>query len=775
MTALLHTLQAVPSPTWLRWLLTLELLGLAAAPLAARLFPSFPDRGYGFAKPLALLLLAYADFVLGTAAHRANQPAILWLVLPLLALPLLRRPERDRHPAPQRRALYRRICLQELLFLAAYLLASCLRATMPDAFSAEAPQDYMLLHDISLQHSFPPPDLWYSGSALNYYWLGYLPFAALAHMANAPIPIAYNLAGITICAVALVAAASAAAALTREHRWSLAAPFLLLAGNPAAVLQTLQHGLSLHHFAYWCPTRVIDGGCTAAASITEPPAFTFLCNSLHPHELALPPQLLACALAIQFIRGPAAPRTAVHRTRYLLAALTLGTLFAANTWNYPLTLALLALALLPPQRRTLTILLKTAAPLAALAVLLYAPLLPILSGHTSPAPSLTITPLSDQLDATGTLLLPALALLGLAFYPAARRLAAQPDTLPSWLAPTVAALNRNHAWPYAACACALLLISPLGWPATAAIAIVVAYRLLRDPRADHAAPLLILIALLALTLPDLGYLRDQYANRGNTVFKLYAQAWPLLALSGPSALLALRDALLPLFSRAPRLRTAAALLLAVAAIALASYPVQTIGTISHDRAGQPGLDAAAWIAARNPDEATAIAWLRAHTNAADILLEGVIAPTGTPYWEQQAPGLYPNLLSAFTPCQTVLGWTVNHETLYRGDYATRALLQRSLQPLYAREHDIDALYTATTPAPITAAIARYHITYVVLGPFERARYRITAASPLPALLDRVLHTALRLPRLTIYQVPTPPHRPTPPPARPRHGSPSPSP
>jgi len=48
------------------WWLLLEILGLAALPVAFRLFRSLPDRGYAFAKPLGLLLTSYTLWLLVT-------------------------------------------------------------------------------------------------------------------------------------------------------------------------------------------------------------------------------------------------------------------------------------------------------------------------------------------------------------------------------------------------------------------------------------------------------------------------------------------------------------------------------------------------------------------------------------------------------------------------------------------------------------------------------------------------------------------------------------
>src|SRR5581483_11896518 len=44
----------------LRWYVVVQLVGLAALPLAARAFRGLSDRGYAFARPIGLLVVAVA-------------------------------------------------------------------------------------------------------------------------------------------------------------------------------------------------------------------------------------------------------------------------------------------------------------------------------------------------------------------------------------------------------------------------------------------------------------------------------------------------------------------------------------------------------------------------------------------------------------------------------------------------------------------------------------------------------------------------------------------
>ena len=50
---------------FLWWLITVEAIGLAAFPLAFYLLKRLPDRGFSVSKPLGILTLSYAGWILG--------------------------------------------------------------------------------------------------------------------------------------------------------------------------------------------------------------------------------------------------------------------------------------------------------------------------------------------------------------------------------------------------------------------------------------------------------------------------------------------------------------------------------------------------------------------------------------------------------------------------------------------------------------------------------------------------------------------------------------
>ena len=70
----------------LRWLITVELIGLAAFPLAFYLLPRLADRGFTLSRPLGILLVSYLFWLLGLAHIPTVQPIAIALVLLMAAL-----------------------------------------------------------------------------------------------------------------------------------------------------------------------------------------------------------------------------------------------------------------------------------------------------------------------------------------------------------------------------------------------------------------------------------------------------------------------------------------------------------------------------------------------------------------------------------------------------------------------------------------------------------------------------------------------------------------
>jgi uncharacterized membrane protein len=199
-------------------------------------------------------------------------------------------------------------------------------------------------------------------------------------------------------------------------------------------------------------------------------------------------------------------------------------------------------------------------------------------------------------------------------------------------------------------------------------------------------------------------------GRLNSVFKFWYAAWALLAAGGAVGLAVALDRArfaLPRFAFEARdLRGAARPLLAALAVAaallwLGSLLYAPAAAVSRAREGQArGLDALAYLDARDAGAAAALRWVQAELDAeSNTLLEAVGPSYGAG-----------NVLSAASGVPTLLGWP-GHELQWRGD-----------PPIAARQLVVDEIYRGGATAQVRALAAEYGVTHVYLGREERRQY-----------------------------------------------------
>jgi YYY domain-containing protein len=384
------------------WLLAVELIGLAAFPLAYWLLPSMADRGYLISKCLGILLLAWVSWLV--ASVRLCSYSRLEIVLVLLGLLLLggvlawfqRRGIqgllRERWPL---------LLVGEALFLAAFIVFLLIRMGNPDLWhpvtGGEKPMDFAYLNAVIKSAHFPPYDPWYAGGYINYYYFGQVIAATLIKLTGIVPFVTYNLAVPLFYALAALGAFSAVyhLVLRRGEAVSRSAAgygllgvlFLGVMGNLGEVrlLVRALGKLSVLNFIstipglgalvnslaglyrvvfeaqslsvrtewwYWNATRAITSAPDEVGPINEFPFFTFLYGDLHAHLIALPFALLVLALAIGWMRRWNDRTTApVYRVtlgglgRAAFLGLSTGVLWVTNTWDYP-TYMLIVLAAL---------------------------------------------------------------------------------------------------------------------------------------------------------------------------------------------------------------------------------------------------------------------------------------------------------------------------------------------------------------------------------------------------------------------------------------------
>lgn len=386
------------------WYLAISLLGLLAFPLAYRLLPGLPDRGYAFARSLGLLMWGFVFWLLGSYGVIGNNLAGLLLALAGLAglgywaysgigVEDLKRWWRNNR---------RYVIGVEALFALALVLMVLMRATHPDALYTEKPFELAFINSIMASPSMPPLDPWLSGYSISYYYFGFLMVSMLSMVTGVSGAVGFNLGLALVFALAASSAYGLAYNLLalrypakgRQNGWlaGLAPVFVLLFGNLQALLEVL-HARHLFWTAgadgvmqsrfwswlniddlvfppfeapswtprfypqgffgrwwWWRSSRVINdlnflGGDQEL--IDEFPAFSFTLGDLHPHVFSLAFVFLVMALALNLYRrrredSQTFLRLHISPANFALSAVVLGALAFINIWDFPIYLMLFA-------------------------------------------------------------------------------------------------------------------------------------------------------------------------------------------------------------------------------------------------------------------------------------------------------------------------------------------------------------------------------------------------------------------------------------------------
>ncbi|HEX7588703.1 MAG TPA: DUF2298 domain-containing protein, partial [Anaerolineae bacterium] len=567
--------------------------------------------------------------------------------------------------------------------------------------------------------------------------------------------------------------------------FSLFAPiFLLLAGNLEGLFEALHaKGIGSLEFWNWLDVKGLAGapltnsfvpndnwwwwrasrvvhdvvaGQTQEV-IDEFPQFSFLLGDMHPHVLALPFVLLALAVALnllkskfEFENGRLNFRTYV--SEWLLLPLVLGGLFFLNSWDIlPYGFILLAAFGVARYRvengwslqatRDLAIF---AVALGILSALLY---LPFYIGFQSQAggilPTLFVkTQLHQYLimfglfvfilgaflarlvsesranrtigpagvsarEAWSHLLTPIAAIVAFPFLVAVLALvviAARPDlqeqaraAFPGTPDNIVANVVAAYFGPWLSDPWLFVLLT---------IFLVSILALVRTHLPDDSTAFVLLLAFTGLLLTfgvEFVYLRDQFGTRMNTVFKFYFQTWTLLSIAGAYGVFYLSRTLNGI-ARGVWF-VGLALFLGASLI----YPALAIPNRADNFERNPQLDGIAWISFTNPGDYAAIQWLAANAPRDSVILEAV----GDDY-------SYGDRISMATGLATPLGW-FGHESQWRGN--TRLFKDEAAN--IDRAADIARTYQTVDRAETLTLLAKYDISFVVVGQEERGKYGLS--------------------------------------------------
>lgn len=363
----------------------------------------------------------------------------------------------------------------EMVFAAVFAFFIFLRFLDPDILDAEKFMDSAFMNAVLRANSFPPNDPFLSGYKLDfYYYFGHLIGACITLLSFAPPEVGYNVA---------IAALPAYTSLiiygmlrNRGFKTALFGVFLtVFSGNLYSFVDffnRLFSGLPVDGGYYWNCTRVIDN------TINEFPYFSFIHADLHAHVVAIP--IIALVFALM-------AREEESRFSYAALILSLFTLFATNSWHYPLAFLAALLAGIARRDRWL---ISSAFLSAVPASLLF------LHMNTPAAEFSVIDERSDVLQ-----------FVLYAFTP---------------IAASYVFTGRKHVLYFLPLSAPLYFLSPV----LALLAPLIAASAIGIYKKDFYSAIL-LSGLLAFTLPEFVAVE----SRMNTVFKFYIYAWPAVMIS----------------------------------------------------------------------------------------------------------------------------------------------------------------------------------------------------------------------------------------------------
>ncbi len=722
------------------WYGVLMLMTWGVAPWVRLLCPALADGGAAIARPLALLAVVYPSWLVASLDLAAYATGGLWATLAILAavgwLALLRRGAVDRR-------WLRSLLVAELVALVTFVCYVGVRGYSPQVLNTEKPMDLAFLASSARTDSVPPPDPWYAGEPINYYYLGYFLHGAVTRMAAIPASVGFNLALATTFSMAVVAAAGVGYDLAR--RWvsarravvaaALAAVLVVLAGNLKAPLELVRDPSTTVNADWWFgigwgSSRIVtdeilqpDGTTAVVETINEFPAFSFVLGDLHPHVMALPFTIVALALAAGlFLPAGSCLSGRGGLVRIASTGAVVGALYALNSWDYPTYLVVAVAALWFGARRTSALRdrLVSSALLAVASLAAWAPFyaafappvergnevpgwladLPLVSTVVQTLGAVSVrTSAGEFLTVFGIPYVFALWFLTMGLIGAGRE--AAPVATQSLL---IAAIGVTLIGITLAAPMVVLCGLPL------AVAVEALSRD-RDQSLRTVATALYGLGFALLLVTEFFFIQDVFGNRMNTLFKVYYQVWTLFGVATALAVVALwRDARLR--RGAARRLTRPVLAGTVAAALLAGLAYPAISAFQYTDVYGPrdweGVDGIAYVGETDPDQLAALRWLSDHAGRSDVILEA----EGCPY---QPWGEVPSShVSAFTGVPTIMGWD-NHENQWR---AGEPLLRDQIDE---RRRAGEELFGDLDPR----VLDRYGVTLLFVGLYERDGYDVS--------------------------------------------------
>ncbi len=749
------------------WWLIVVALGFIALPLTRRFFTTFPDRGYILSKGVGLCAVCFINWLLCSLHILRFSIFSAWLsVLILAALAYFFKSE----PLAELKTFFHEqkklVLSAEFVFFITFILFAIIRMCNPDIASTEKMPDCAFLTGILKSGYFPPKDVWFSGGTINYFYYGHY-LTALVTMLSGISPLhGYNLGIALLFGLTFTAAFGVSFGLIKRIGYGiLGGAFVAFIGNLDAINQLISKVLlgkdafyPFTWFNWWMSSRVIvrEG---IDITINEFPFWSYILGDLHAHVNVVPFSLLVLAIILEFVRNSGDGLDVLGKGkekiyRLIFAALALGAIPTANTWDTPTYFALMTAAIVYGRqfhlkRQTRTLGQFIVSPIvetfhfikkpesgtavesrfpawfstwgAVLSVILCAIIfyLPFhLNFHPMGTNGLKIV---DKIQRT--LWDDFLTIYGFFFFClislVVALVAPRFKNLPNRLRPIIFGSIAGFFIfsiiifdRFMIALCLLMLVSLFFIPFTS-----------KDPEKKEKffALALFLVVLLILLGCEFFYIKDAYGKtleRQNTIFKFYYQAWIFCGISSAYAVYWIRTKIKEnwVFSWEVAFRFLFVATLAFPIFGTAvktNYFAALKGNSQYTRLTLNGIWYMSW---RYKGDFQTINYLNSHSKPDETVLEAT-GPAFSHYGR----------ISACTGLSTVLGWA-NHENIWRD--GTWKLVNE-------RVSDIRTIYNTKDVALAKKLLDKYGVDYVYVGMLEREQYKNADFSKFAGFMSKI--------------------------------------
>ena len=743
------------------WLIAAYAIALAAFPFCYSLLPNLRDRGASIAMPFGLITLGYASWILSVLRIVPSTQvtvALLLIVMAGVSAWIVQRNWREIVEFVVRE--WATLALGQVVFLGVFAVWIMYRFHDPSINHTEQPMDFMFLNSTAGSMLGTPEDSWLRGAGVSYYYFGYWNFALLTKLTGIVSSVTYNLSLALVPAMAATGMYGLVTNLIRAEQGKIkaavlvgmvAALILVFLANLEGVLEFMRangmgsdgfwswvavEGLTApvgsltqewwptENWWWWRATRVIgsfDAGIQTDYTIHEFPAFSYILGDLHPHVMSVPFVVMFLGVLWNFWRAPSVWSLSDWRPYLSLfvIAFLLGGLGFTNMWDLPvfgLVFILVAALKVYQSGRTRIrdLVLETVSLALLMGVVIFLLFSPYFLTFTSQVGGI------GALDGPGTrrvhlLLVWAPYLVAVApfvvtvFWRASDRKLWSRATLYAVVAgflPSVVWVSLNLYGGGDALGVIGRLIQVLPLTLLVTMAAYATLWLISEGKGSFGMVFAMALSTLGLALimgPELLFVDDSFSGaleRMNTVFKLYYQAWTVLAAATGFVIYYWAKLIRETNNSFRLLLRVWGAVFVLVLVGSLYYTPAAIASKAELYGEDRTLDGLQHVERFVGPEYRAIEFVRENVDQDSAVLEAV----GGGYSEH-------GRIASSTGVPTILNWP-GHQTQWRG----------SSTPFAGREQDVQTIYQTLDVDEAVLLLDKYDVDHVYVGPRERTKY-----------------------------------------------------